>query len=196
MRLETLIKAMIKKGYEVFESDSKPFNLNIVGVRDSSPKTNFFNDSLSVFWKYEGQWNMLTFQATTLAGLKYLKTPMNPKGCAILVPNQYKGVWKLDGHGKTKYTALCQRNGEVEVYRDADKDNEYDMIEGNTEKGYFGINIHRASQGERETVDGYSAGCQVIQNSDEFDVFIEICKKSEKYWGNSFSYTLLNQSDL
>ena len=195
MRLETLIKAMIKKGYEVFESDSKPFNLNIVGVRDSSPKTNFFNDSLSVFWKYEGQWNMLTFQATTLAGLKYLKTPMNPKGCAILVPNQYKGVWKLDGHGKTKYTALCQRNGEVEVYRDADKDNEYDMIEGNTEKGYFGINIHRASQGERETVDGYSAGCQVIQNSDEFDVFIEICKKSEKYWGNSFSYTLLNQSD-
>ena len=187
---------MIKKGYEVFESDSKPFNLNIVGVRDSSPKTNFFNDSLSVFWKYEGQWNMLTFQATTLAGLKYLKTPMNPKGCAILVPNQYKGVWKLDGHGKTKYTALCQRNGEVEVYRDADKDNEYDMIEGNTEKGYFGINIHRASQGERETVDGYSAGCQVIQNSDEFDVFIEICKKSEKYWGNSFSYTLLNQSDL
>ena len=196
MRLETLIKAMIKKGYEVFESDSKPCNLNIVGVRDSSPKTNFFNDSLSVFWKYEGQWNMLTFQATTLAGLKYLKTPMNPKGCAILVPNQYKGVWKLDGHGKTKYTALCQRNGEVEVYRDADKDNEYDMIEGNTEKGYFGINIHRASQGERETVDGYSAGCQVIQNSDEFDVFIEICKKSEKYWGNSFSYTLLNQSDL
>lgn len=196
MRLETLIKAMIKKGYQVFEGDSKPFNLNIVGVRDSSPKTNYFNDTLSVFWKYEGQWNMLTFQATTLAGLKYLKTPMNPKGCAILVPNQYKGVWKLDGHGKTKYTALCQRNGEVEVYRDADKDNEYDMIEGNTEKGYFGINIHRASQGERETVDGYSAGCQVIQNSDEFDVFIEICKKSEKYWGNSFSYTLLNQSDL
>jgi hypothetical protein len=196
MRLETLIKAMIKKGYQVFESDSKPFNLNIVGVRDSSPKTNYFNDTLSVFWKYEGQWNMLTFQATTLAGLKYLKSPMNPKGCAILVPNQYRGVWELGGHGKTKYTALTQRKGEVEVYRDADKDNEYDMIEGNTEKGYFGINIHRASQGERETVDGYSAGCQVIQNSDEFDVFIEICKKSEKYWGNSFSYTLLNQSDL
>ncbi len=196
MRLETLIKAMIKKGYQVFETDSKPFNLNIVGVRDSSPKTNYFNDTLSVFWKYEGQWNMLTFQATTLAGLKYLKSPMNPKGCAILVPNQYRGVWELGGHGKTKYTALCQRKGEVEVYRDADKDNEYDMIEGSTEKGYFGINIHRASQGERETVDGYSAGCQVIQNSDEFDVFIEICKKSEKYWGNSFSYTLLNQSDL
>ena len=70
------------------------------------------------------------------------------------------------------------------------------MIEGSTEKGYFGINIHRASQGERETVDGYSAGCQVIQNSDEYDVFIEICKKSEKYWGNSFSYTLLTQEDL
>ena len=89
MRLETLIKAMIKKGYEVFESDSKPFNLNIVGVRDSSPKTNFFNDSLSVFWKYEGQWNMLTFLATTLAGLKYLKTPMNPKGYIFFSSPKY-----------------------------------------------------------------------------------------------------------
>lgn len=187
---------MVSKGYEVFESDSKPFNLNIVGIRDSSPKVNYFNDCICVFWKYQNRWNYLEFDATTLAGLKYLKSPLNPKGCAILVPNQYRGVWELGGHGKTKYTALVQRKGEVEVYRDSDKDSEYDMIEENTEKGYFGINIHKASTGERETVDGYSAGCQVFQNSDEYDIFIDLCQKSEKYWGNSFSYTLLKHEEL
>ena len=183
---------MSKKGYDVFESDTKPFNLNIVGIRNSKPTTNLFNDYISIFWKYEGRWNYLEFQATTLPGLKYLETPMNPKGCAILVPNQYKGVWKLGTH--YTYTALTQRGGEVQVYRDEDKDRHYDMIEDSIISGYFGINIHKASDGERETVDGYSAGCQVFQNSDEFDIFIEICKKAKKYWGNSFTYTLLDES--
>ena len=194
-KLDTLITSMKRKGYKVFESDSKPFNLNIVGVRESNPTTNKFNDSISIFWKYENRWNYLEFQSTTLSGLKYLETPMNPKGCAILVPNQYRGVWKLGSHNG-KYTALIQTGGKVEVYRDNDKDNKYDMLSNKTESGYFGINIHRASLGERETVDGYSAGCQVFQNSDEFDIFINLCKKSEKYFGNSFSYTLLDEKDL
>ncbi|MCP4437365.1 MAG: hypothetical protein GY810_00160 [Aureispira sp.] len=182
---------MSKNGYSVFETDSKPFNLNIVGVRSSKPTTNLFNDYICIFWKYEGRWNYLEFQATTLPGLKYLEKPMNPKGCAILVPNQYKGVWKLGTHHT--YTALTQRGGEVEVYRDENEDKDYDMISDSIISGYFGINIHKASEGERETVDGYSAGCQVFQNSDEFDVFISLCKKAEKYWGNSFTYTLLNE---
>ena len=171
------------------------FNLNIVGIRESKPKTNSFNDTISIFWKYENRWNFLDFQATTLPGLKYLESPMNPKGCAILVPNQYRGVWELGLHNG-KYEALVQRKGEVVVYRDENEDQKYDMVSGTTESGYFGINIHKASEGERETVDGYSAGCQVFQNSDEYDIFIELCKKSEKYWGNSFSYTLLNEDDF
>tara|TARA_R110001592_G_scaffold321960_4_gene600684 strand:+ start:8361 stop:8957 length:597 start_codon:yes stop_codon:yes gene_type:complete len=196
IELKSIIKTLNLKGYQLFENDEKPFNLNIVGVRSSSPEVNKFNDSLSVFWKYESRWNFLTFQATTLAGLKYLETPMNPKGCAILKPNQYLNVWELGPHGKSKYIALTQRKGEVEVYRDENEDRKYDMYESKVDKGYFGINIHKASKGERETVDGYSAGCQVIQNEDEFDIFISICKKSQKYWGNSFSYTLLKEEDL
>lgn len=187
-----LIELVEKNGHVVFQSDSKPFNLNIVGVRSKNPTTNLFNDYIATFWKYEGRWNYLEFQATTLPGLKYLETPMNPKGCAILVPNQYRGVWKLGLHNG-KYTALTQRGGEVEVYRDEDEDKDYDMIKDSIMSGYFGINIHKASEGERETVDGYSAGCQVFQNSDEFDVFINLCKKAEKYWGNSFTYTLLDE---
>jgi len=193
-KLNTLITSMKSKGYKVYESDVKPFNLNIVGVRESNPTTNLFNDTITTFWKYKGKWNSLEFQATTLPGLKYLETPMNPKGCAILVPNQYRGVWQLGTH--YTYTALVQTGGKVDVYRDEDKDTNYDMLDNTIISGYFGINIHKASEGERKTVDGYSAGCQVFQNSDEFELFIDICKKAEKYWGNSFSYTLIDEKDL
>ncbi len=190
-KVEYLKALMSKKGYAVFENDTKPFNLNIVGVRNSDPTINKFNDYIATFWKYEGRWSYFECQATTLPGLKYMESPMNPKGCAILVPNQYKGVYKLGTH--YTYTALVQTGGEVDVYRDDNKDMHYDMLDDTIISGYFGINIHKASEGERENVDGYSAGCQVFQNSDEFDIFIDLCKKAEKYWGNKFTYTLLNQ---
>lgn len=61
----------------------------------------------------------------------------------------------------------------------------------------FGINIHRAHQDyELETVDKYSAGCQVIQDPNEFDVFMGVVKKSAEIFGNKFTYTLINENDI
>ncbi len=81
---EALIKAMEKLGHVVFKGDSKPYNLNIVGIRAIKPTTNRFNDLMCVFWKYEGQWNIYKMQCTTLPGLHWLENPMNRKVCAIL----------------------------------------------------------------------------------------------------------------
>jgi len=61
----------------------------------------------------------------------------------------------------------------------------------------FGINIHRASlTGKTINVNQWSAGCQDFADSGQFNSFISICEKAEKYWGKRFSYTLLNFSDL
>jgi hypothetical protein len=134
-------------------------------------------------------------QCTTLAGLSALEKPINPKGCAILKPGRYSGVYKLDMHRKS-YLALCQRNGEVTVFRDDDRDREYDMVEGSEQTGMFGINIHRAhSKKELEKIGPHSAGCQVIQDPVEFDLFVCLCKKAKEIWGNSFTYTLIKESD-
>jgi hypothetical protein len=196
LTVEQLIKSLKAKEYAVFEGDKKAYNLNIVGIREDNPTAGKFNDLICVFWKYEGRWNMIQMQCTTLAGIHWLKKPLNKKGCAILKPGQYRGVWKLDYH-QGKYKALCQRGGEVKVYRDDDKDIEYDMIESSVQEGMFGINIHRAhSKYELEDVGKYSAGCQVIQDPDEWDVFMAICEKAAKVWGNSFSYTLLKEGEL
>ena len=193
---EALIKAMEKLGHVVFKGDSKPYNLNIVGIRAIKPTTNRFNDLMCVFWKYEGQWNIYKMQCTTLPGLHWLENPMNRKGCAILKEGQYRSTYSIDKHNG-KYLALCQRLGEVTVYRDDDRDREYDMLEGTEQTGYFGINIHRASAyKELERVDKNSAGCQVIQDPNEYRIHMDIVEKAAEVWGNSFTYTLINQKNL
>jgi len=191
-----LVKAMNKLGHAVFEHDQKPFNLNVVGIRAANPKVNEFNGLMTVFWKYEGNWNLIMMQCTTLPGLYWLVNPTNTLGCAILKEGQYRSTYAVDKHSG-KYDALCQRLAPVTVYRDNDRDREYDTVQGTENTGMFGINIHRAHQDyELETVDKYSAGCQVIQDPDEFAVFMAVVKQAEEVWGNKFTYTLINENDL
>jgi hypothetical protein len=166
--------------------------LNIVGIREDNPTPNKFNDVIIVFWKNEGRWNKYQMQCTTLAGLYYLKKPMHPKGCAIIKEGQHRGVYSIGKHNG--YEALVQSK-DITVYRDNDKDNEYDF-DVPTMTGKFAVNIHRAhSKAELDNVGKFSAGCQVIQDPDEFDIFMAICNMSRKHWGNSFTYTLIKESE-
>ena len=127
----------------------------------------------------------------------WLQNPMNKKGTALLVPNQYRSTYKIDGHGRTRYEALCQRLANVEVYRDDNKDKILDYDDATKEWGMFGINIHRSHPyHEKDTVDKYSAGCQVFAHSHEFDVFMSLVRLSAAMYGNSFTYTLLNEQEL
>ena len=59
------------------------------------------------------------------------------------------------------------------------------------------VNIHRSNQTFiNNTVDKYSAGCQVFNNSNDFQAFIRLCEKQKELYGNSFTYTLINEEDL
>jgi hypothetical protein len=121
---------------------------------------------------------------------------MNNKGTALLVPNQYRGVYGLRKHNGD-YEALCQSWGDVEVYRDNDRDMILDFDPNTIEKGMFGINIHRSNPNTESTiVEKWSAGCQVFKKVKEFNEFIEDCKEASSIWGNKFSYTLLTYKDL
>ena len=184
-----------KKGYSFFEKGD--YNLNIVGVRNDSGKADTFDDFINVIYRVDGSWCVDTYPATTEPGTKILQSPINKKGTAILVPNQYKGVYKIDTHGgKRKYTALCQRGGEVEVWRDDNRDSKPDCV-GPKDKGFYGINIHRQwGSDEREYTGGVSAGCQVFQSSRHFYQFMDTCNKSADIWGNSFTYTLITELDF
>ena len=188
-------KALQNKGYAFFERGD--YNLNIVGVRNDSGKADTFDDFINVIYKLNGEWCVDTYPATTEPGTSILQRPINKKGTAILVPNQYRGVYKIDTHGgKIKYTALCQRKGEVEVWRDDNRNTTPDCV-GPKDKGFYGINIHRQwGSDEREYTGGVSAGCQVFQSSRHFYQFMDTCNKAADKWGNSFTYTLIMEGDL
>ena len=185
------------KGYAFFTNGD--YNLNIIGVRNllgDNIQRDTFNDALVLIYKENGKWVKKIWDATTDPSLKLLKSPSNAKGTAILVPNQYRSTYQIDIHNG-KYQALCQRLKQVEVYRDNNKDNKLDMNPSTIDKGMFGINIHRASNTYiSETINGYSAGCQVFKSHTDFDEFMKLAKIAKNKYGNAFTYTLVTTADL
>jgi hypothetical protein len=192
-KIEAAVKA---KGYKWF--DEGDYNLNIVGVRNSETGnaiTNKFDDYITVSYKVDGKWQFEIFEATTDPGLHWAENLLNKDGVAILVPGQYRGSHTIGLH-QGKYEALKQQKP-VKVYRDNNKDGNYDMLEENIKEGIYGINIHRASAtGTSTQIDKWSAGCQVIANNQNFNRLMELAHKSKAKWGNSFTYTLIESKDL
>lgn len=183
-----------KKGYAFFKSGE--YNLNIVGIRGDygNKVTNKFDDFMVVLYYVKGVLQKKIYSITTEPGKYYMQQKLgNTKGTAILAPGQYRGCWQIGKHNG-QYTALVQCKP-VTVFRDGDKDGVYDYV--NPDKGLFGINIHRSSPYSISTqVDNWSAGCQVFASVKEFNEFMGLCEEQKKRFGNSFTYTLLNEKDL
>lgn len=191
-------EALENKGYVFFDGGSS-FNLNIIGVRSVPHDPDKFNDTIIVVYRNEDkEWEVLSYEVTTEPGPKILRKPINSKGTAILVPDQYRGAYKVGIHGGSyRHTALIQRGGKVKVWRDNNLDSKIDTADMKIDEGMFGINIHRHSRpNEKEYVNGSSAGCQVFKNSKEFAEFLDVCNKSADIFGNSFTYTLIEEGDF
>jgi hypothetical protein len=196
---EQIEQAVKAKGYKWFEdAANKGYDVNVVGIRNNSPAvyrkvTNVFDDWLTVTFKDSlGNWNFFCWNATTDPGKKGVQQFHNAKGVARLVPGQYRSTWMVDKH-QGKYDALCQRLGEVTVWRDANKDLVFDEKVKDT--GVFGINIHKAGT-DSTWVENWSEGCQVFKRVKDFNEFMSICKRAAKIHGNKFSYTLLESTDI
>lgn len=188
-----IIEVMKDKSYRVFQN-RKGYDLNIVGIRSSVIDQEVFNDWLVVFYMQDGRWNSFPFPCTTDPGSFYLKQPLNVAGTAILKPGQYRGSHKIGRH--KNYKAL-QQNKPVTVYRDDNRDGYLDAGDMAQQKGMFGINIHRSNAHRPSTVIGkWSAGCQVLQDPLHFGFLMSLCDSASSIYGNSFSYTLLEEKDF
>ena len=188
------IEAAVKsKGYVWFEG-AKDYDLNIVGVRNSSTGnkvTNVFDDTMTVSYKVGGAWVLKQWLCTTDPGTKGVKEFHNAAGVARLVEGQYRGSHTLGLH-QGKYEALKQAKP-VKVYRDANKDMTYD--ESKIQEGVFGINIHKAGV-DSTYVENWSEGCQVFKKAADFEAFMVIAREAAKVHGPSFTYTLIESSDI
>lgn len=192
---EQIESAVKSKGYVWFEG-AKDFDVNIVGVRNSATGdkvTNLFDDTMTVSYKENGEWKHHEWPCTTDPGKKAMLEYHNANGVARLVEGQYRGSHTIGLH-QGKYEALKQAKN-VKVYRDKDKDMQYD--ENVIQEGVFGINIHHSSAtGTSTYVENWSEGCQVFANINDFNSFMDICRKASKIHGNSFTYTLIESNDI
>ena len=181
-----ILSRVKQAGFTVFESVD--YDMNIIGERNPQGEADRFDDWIHVCFLEGGSWQWHAYKCTTDAGIYYLKKA----DTAILIHDrQYRGAFKIGLH-RGKYEALVQTGNKVCIWRDRNRDNKIDM--GSDEVcGYFGINIHRANKNSVSQVVGpHSAGCQVIQDPDEYAHFIALCKLQPQHTGyDKFSYTLL-----
>lgn len=187
---EQLQELFESKGFAFFTGE---LNINLIGVRKNNIITNQFDDQLLIAVEINGVKQVMNFgDFTTDPGFYYLKKKfLNHKGCAILKPGQYRGMWTFGKH-RGEYNALVQK-GKCTVYRDRNKDNSID--EGTEQEGLFGINMHHAYDSGKG-INKYSAGCQVHKSVTQLKAVLSLCKHSAKIYGDSFSYTLIMRDDL
>jgi hypothetical protein len=179
---EKIKEAVIRRGGIWFND-----KVNIVGIRTKDATTNTFNDFITLSYGdiFKG------WEATTDPGLYWLRKPGNVKGCAILVPGQYVDAWQIGTH--SGYEALVQCRP-VAVYRDNNRDDYLNFDSSTIDRGYFGINIHRAHASILQfVVEKYSAGCQVFRRRQSFEDFMLLIKCSNQKY---FTYTLLNETEI
>jgi hypothetical protein len=193
MSLDTIIFQAKSQWYSF---DERPYKLNVIGIRNpknTSPEK--FEDEIAYFYYDEnGNINGKVVPATTSPSVYYLENPIVSGGSAILKQGQYKDAYSIGLH-RGLYEALVQSKP-VTIIRDADR-NKYINFFAPTTTGLYGINIHRASVKNNVTYIGQdSAGCQTFQNISDFDDMMKMAKKSRDLYGNTFTYTLIDQKQV
>ncbi len=175
-----------------FVLHTRPYELNIVGLRSKGAKANRFDDEIHVFYRTtQPKWEYHVYKATTDPGTYWLENPTEPQGTAILSQGQYVNAYELGLH-QGKYKALVQRKP-VTILRDYDRNAYLDFLNGRKTTGLFGINIHRAlAKGSAKYVEKFSAGCQVFEKAENFYEFMDLCERHRKLYGNKFTYTLID----
>jgi hypothetical protein len=182
-----ILRFMRSKDYVIYDA---PYKLNIVGIRNAQTIPNKFDDDIVVFYKNdENSWEVHKYPATTDIGTYYLLNPFNANlGSAMLKEGQYVNAYARGIH--YTYLALVEV-GAVTVYRDYDRNATFDFNQKQS-TGKYGINIHKAGANSQD-VDTWSAGCQVFQKSADFNEFMEMTKRQADTYGNSFTYTLIDE---
>lgn len=189
-------------GYKYYVSH---YSVNIYAIRKNNPELNKFDDYLFLdFMDYDLKCHFTyRYNCTTVPGDDFLDDKMSNKdGTFILLPStvnhgrQYK--FKTGVMHKGKYECLGEKEPVI-GYRDNNKDGkltlDYDDESRLFENTNGTIHIHKAGLNST-LVDRWSAGCQVFAFSYDWNNFMYNIKRSESFYGNTFTYTLFQESDL
>ena len=203
--IDKIINIVRSGGGTVFEQDGY---INFCGVRNNATNDTF-NDILYIYWKENGVFKCVkTSGFTTKPGEKSVHNRNgdgNTSGVAIVKEGWHPNVWHIGIHGPNSsnpHEALRQTENLTEpitITRDKTqygKSGAYELriFEDTTECGYPFTNMHRSKDPHGNTVNGWSAGCQVFQNKSEFDEMLRMAEYAATKGQNMFSYFLTNKT--
>jgi hypothetical protein len=160
----------------------------ILAVRSKDDKPNKFDDK---FYIYRGQKFIRVLTGTTNAGLSILKGGFkryNKVGAAVVKSNEwYYDIYKYGLHNR-KMPCLRQRSSKpILYYRDGNLNDKSEEI-GKIESGVIYTNFHGATYVRdsllvRDKINGWSAGCFVINDSKKYRDTINTFRLSgQKYF--------------
>jgi len=173
-----------------FKNGIKTTSFNLFGIRnEDKQKDDVWNDHIGYF---TGTGEIKIYKGTTDPGIYW--TINSTDGAAHLCLGYHENIWKIDKH-KGLYTALCNRwpCNKTRFWRDENKDTLQSPVEV-IKKDYIGINLHRASAYQiLQQIGKYSAACQVIVSTSNFDRLLKKATESNQLM---FSYFLFDKSQI
>lgn len=196
---DQLRAAVTKKGYKWF---TKNLSLNFIWIRTSDEITNRFTDWLYVAWLELGGKEVICIPATTKPGLKgSILEPVTVEGVtgtAVIKPNQYISAWQFrDQYSGFSHYPYFHQVGEVDYWRDGDKDNEIDKV-NDQDKKIFGTHWHRMSQTDTYgsgQVNNWSLGCMGAPEP-EFRKILPVVRGAVEFYGRMFTGTIMELKDF
>ena len=197
-----IIDIVKKNGGEVYE---QPGYINFCGVRNNATNDTF-NDVLYIYWKEGSEFKgVCTNGFTTKPGRKVILNSdgkQNSQGAAILKEGWQKDIWHIGKH-QGKYTALRSSGGitnptvitrDKTQYGKGGTKYELRVFQNTTTSGHFGVNFHKSGDPHGNSVNGWSAGCQVFKVKREFDEMLNMAQSAANKGQKKFSYFLVNKT--
>lgn len=197
--LNQIQKVYKSKGYAIY---TKPYDINLYGIRTENSESNKFDD-IGGFWCNDNKGNIIhhQFAITTDPGKNWLLAPMKKEGTAIMVPGQYRSLYKPGLH--KGYPALVQI-GIAKYVRDNNKDTKLnfelyrdpELAKIHVFQDIIASNYHGASRNKIvQWVGLYSAACQVAQDYRNIDLILEhVGLQNKAGLGDKVTYTLLEEN--
>jgi hypothetical protein len=163
----------------------------ILGVRSQADTPNIYDDK---FYLFNGEKFILWTTGTTNPGETILKggwRNLNSDGAFVIKSDYWHyNLWQYGLHNG-KIPALRQTGSQVVGYRDGNNNSKAEEV-GKEVKGWFGINFHFNSYNIVEkglwttlrgvvswVINGWSAGCQVANNAEDYKKIIDLCKNQK-----------------
>ena len=189
---DELFKKYIQSGHSVGE-------VSLFAIaNETNQKKDVINDVLGIVYKGD----IFLMKGTTNVGKYYTYNPLNRKGAFHLAFGYHSKIWRIGKH-KKKYTALVNTwdCNKTKGWRDSNQNFKYDKDADYIANGHYGVNLHRMSSNHATAKIGtYSAGCQVVQDPNDFEKLIGMVTTSKMYLNTPlptyFSYYLFKKEEL